>query len=239
VDPEALYIQLGRLIEAMPDLLLPRLPQSTYQWLGKAHALVTAGGNVADAIKLTLATDNLGTEYAKYGAAQEIQAVIYRALAKAELSAPASAQGAFLPAGNAFDALAAIGKVLLAAKGALLIVDPYMDEKTLTDFAVLAAENVTLNLLADRKTVKPGLKPAAAAWVKQYGSRRPLEVRTAPAGTLHDRLIVVDANQVWVLTQSFNAFAARAPATIVRTDDETAALKVAAYEAIWRAATPI
>jgi hypothetical protein len=111
------------------------------------------------------------------------------------------------------------------------------DGKALTDFAVLAAEKVSLTLLADRKTVKPGLKPAAAAWVKQYSAQRPLEVRLAPAGTLHDRLIIVDAKEVWVLTQSFNAFAARAPATIVRTDDETAALKVAAYDAIWRAAT--
>jgi hypothetical protein len=56
VDPEALYIQLGRLIEAMPDLLAEKQPQSTYQWLGKAHALVEATGNKADAIKLTTAT---------------------------------------------------------------------------------------------------------------------------------------------------------------------------------------
>src|SRR5260370_3972082 len=163
VDPESLYVQLGRLIQVMPDLIASGLTQSTHQWLGKAHALVEAAGNRADAIKLTLATDNLDSEYGKYGAAQEIQAVVYRAFAKAEMNAPASAQGAFLHAGNAFDALAAIGKGLLSATVSLLIVDLYMNEKALTDFAVLAAQKVSLNLLADHKTLKPGLNPTAAA----------------------------------------------------------------------------
>jgi hypothetical protein len=36
-----------------------------------------------------------------------------------------------------------------------------------------------------------------------------------------------------VFTQSLNAFAIRSPASIVCVDDETAALKAAAYEAIW------
>jgi hypothetical protein len=40
MDPQAIYIQLGHLIEAMPALLADQLPQSRYQWLGKAHALV-------------------------------------------------------------------------------------------------------------------------------------------------------------------------------------------------------
>jgi hypothetical protein len=171
--------------------------------------------------------------------ADHVIQALHRSFAVAELAAPAAAQGAFIPVGNAFDALAAVGKVLLSATISLMIVDPYMNEKALTDFAVLAPEKVSLGLLADHKKVKPGLKPAAAAWTKQYTPQRPLEVRLAPAGTLHDRLIIVDAKEVWVLTQSFNAFAARAPATIVRTDDETAALKIAAYDAIWRAATPI
>src|ERR1039458_9044222 len=103
MDPEALYVQLGRLIEAMPDLFAERPPQSTYQWLGKAHALVQETGNLLDAVKLAMATDKVGSQHGRWDAAKEIQAVVYRALAKAEISAPASAQGAFIPAGNAFD----------------------------------------------------------------------------------------------------------------------------------------
>jgi hypothetical protein len=56
---------------------------------------------------------------------------------------------------------------------------------------------------------------------------------------LHDRLIIVDGAQVWVLTQSLNAFVVRSPATIVRVDGETAALKIKAYQDIWDKAKPL
>jgi len=42
----------------------------------------------------------------------------------------------------------------------------------------------------------------------------------------------------WILTQSLKDFAKRAPAEIVRADD-TAALKIDAYEAIWASAVVV
>ncbi|BAM92882.1 hypothetical protein S58_69160 [Bradyrhizobium oligotrophicum S58] len=43
----------------------------------------------------------------------------------------------------------------------------------------------------------------------------------------------------WTLTQSLKDFAARSPATIVKVDAETAALKVSAYGAIWQTAAAL
>jgi hypothetical protein len=117
--------------------------------------------------------------------------------------------------------MAVIGSVLRTAKQGVFIVDPYMDEKALTDFAPLAAEGVTIQLLADQQWHKPTLRPARERWSTQYGASRPLEARLAPAKTLHDRLIIIDDEHTWVLTQSLNAFAARSPAAVVRVDDET------------------
>ena len=70
----------------------------------------------------------------------------------------------------------------------------------------------------------------------QYGGTRPLAAKLSAARSLHDRLIAVDGAQVWVLTQSLNGFAVRSPATIIRTDAETAGLKIAAYAVLWNAA---
>ena len=164
---------------------------------------------------------------------------MFRALAVAELSAPASVSGTFIAAGNEFDALAAFGKVAERAKATLLVVDPYMDAKSLTDFAPLAREGVRILLLADQHYCKPTLKPAAQRWKSQFGVTRPLEVRLAPAQTLHDRLIVVDATEVWLFTQSLNAIASRSPASIVRSEGEAAALKIGAYAGIWDAASSL
>ena len=66
----------------------------------------------------------------------------------------------------------------------------------------------------------------------QYGAARPLQVRLAPPKALHDRAIFTDQTTAWTLTQSLKDFAKRSPAEIVRADD-IAALKIAAYEAIW------
>jgi len=235
-DPESLYVQLGRLVETMPDLASDAVSPEANRWLGRAAALVEATGDLGDLTALKMAADTLTNRALRYGSSQTIAAIIYRALARAELKAPASAHGAFIPAGESFTAIAAVSKVVAAARQSLLIVDPYADAKALTDFAVLAPEGVQVRILSDAGTVKPSLKPAAESWAKQYDSSRPLEIRLAPARSLHDRLITVDDAQAWTLTQSLKDFAARSPASIVRVDAETADLKLRAYAAIWQSA---
>jgi hypothetical protein len=48
---------------------------------------------------------------------------------------------------------------------------------------------------------------------------------------LHDRIIVIDRSEVWVLTQSLKDIANRSPASIVRFDDPK--IKINAYNKIW------
>jgi hypothetical protein len=194
IDPESLYVQLGRLVETMPDLARGPISAETNQWLGRAAALVEASGDVADFATLKVAAQNLGTVLRETNA-QTIVAIVHRALARAELKAPAAAQGAFIAVGESFAALAAVSKILATARQSVLIVDPYADAKALTDFAVLVPENVFVRVLSDAGTVKPSLKPAAESYVKQYGATRPLEIRLAPARSLHDRLIIVDGRK--------------------------------------------
>ena len=143
-------------------------------------------------------------------AAKDIMGLLYEALAVVELELPADAQGAFIPAGNVFDALVAVTKIFATAKKDLLVVDPYLDEKILIEFAQLAPEGVNVRLLTDSNGVKPTLATAAAKWKQQFLSKRPLQVRLATARTLHDRLVLIDGRDVWTLGQSFNALAARA-----------------------------
>jgi hypothetical protein len=140
IDPEALYIQLGRLLEAMPELTVqPPYSTSTHQWLGRVEALIDASGDKADLLEFQAATSQLKDMVKQWWAAQDVTRIIHRALAKAELKAPAAIQGSFIPAGNSFDAMAAIGKVLNQANQEVLIIDPYLDGKVLTDFAACSS----------------------------------------------------------------------------------------------------
>ncbi len=78
--------------------------------------------------------------------------------------------------GESFSALSAVSSVLRSASTSVLMVDPYADGNLLTDFAVQAPERISVQVLADLATHKPGLKPAAERWTQQFGSLRPLSV---------------------------------------------------------------
>lgn len=238
MDPTALYQQLGELVSTMPDLANAWTSPEARRWLGRASALVEAGGALTDTIAFTVASDGLGSALHVRNV-QTIVAALYRALGRAEMAAPASIQGAFIPVGQAFTAMSAVAKVLGQAASTVLMVDPYADANLLTDFAVLAPERVRVMILADKADHKPALKAATAKWVQQFGQTRPIVVRLAPSKTLHDRLIVVDGRDAWSVGQSFNALGKRAPTSLVHADPETAKLKIQAYDSIWAGAEKI
>lgn len=242
----ALYAQLGRIIESTPALAQKYPPPLTgylpfgameHQWLGRAEALVSEALGAEGAIEFKSALNN-SAQYRNWFPG-EVQRILYRALAVVEMELPAPATGAFIPAGNSFDALKAIQRIFELARIDVLVVDPYMDEKMLTEFAHFIGENVQIRLLADASAVKAGLAPAVNAWQKQYGASRPVAARLAPKRSLHDRLIAIDSSRIWTVGQSFRDLAARAPTTFVEVDKETAALKMQSYADTWTSASPL
>ena len=146
----------------------------------------------------------------------QINAVLYKALAEIELKAPVQQQGTFIQAGNELDAFAGASKVLRTASNSVRIVDPYMDEVVVTDYAVLLNEGVAIQLLSDKATVKPSFAPAVSRFKKQFTSSRPLEARLTAARILHDRLIFIDDRVVYTVSQSLKDLAKRSHASIIK-----------------------
>lgn len=235
---EISYQQIASLLADAPNLTAFdeewNLPPETVRWLGRASAAVRAADPIGMLpTQLDVAIDMLIKTVGTKQNARAIIALMNRALAQLELKLPATGQGAFINVGQDFDASAAFAKVLVAAKTDVLIVDPYMDETALTDFAVLVAEKVQVRLLSDNGSKKAGLEPMAKKWIGQYGGARPLALRVTEPRLLHDRILVIDKDEAWILTQSIKDFAKRSPASMVRTDEETAMLKMSAYEELW------
>ena len=168
MDAESLYLQLGQLVAEMPNLggSAP-ITADINRWLGRAAMLVRETGNITDVAGLSVASDNLNSPLRDRNT-QQIAAIVYRALAHAEADAPAAARGSYVGIGATFDALKAIGQVLAQARGDVLVVDAYMDVKTLTDFAPMAAEGVRVRLLSDCFYTKPdALVPAPSCGTRQ------------------------------------------------------------------------
>lgn len=243
MEKEAVYRHLSALAADQPDLMERHenagVSEEQARWVGKLHAVLVAGGYNSEAATVQVANGMLGMLGARAQTVARIRTSLHQALAAAELAAPTTAQGAFIPVGADFDTYQQLNKVLGPAKTDLLLVDPYMDEVVLTDFAGLAPEGVRIRLLADEKHLQSNLEPAARRWIAQYGDTRPLEVRLTSPRALHDRVVLVDGANAWIVTQSFKDIAKRTAASIQRSDGETATLKVDAYEALWADARKI
>lgn len=241
IDWHRVYTEVGALLAGEPDWAGSDGLQSpeALRWIGRAEALIRQTQDSHFFAEFLRVHGLLGSRILRNGGVDELRALLYRVHSLAEFHSPATVTGAFIPVGKPFDALVAIGKLLGEVTSDALIVDPYMDEKTLTLFAPSLPEGATLRLLADAQDKKASLKPAVVLWKQQYGESRPLELRLAPTRVLHDRLIVADYKSAWSLSQSLNAIAQRSPATILKADPETAAMKIAAFNDIWASSVAV
>jgi hypothetical protein len=234
------YRLLGQLLAETPEALFGTdvLSLEQHRWLGRALAIAKPYLETGESIQLSVCARHLSGSQ-KRSNAQSISVLLHLALANAEIAASTPLRGMFLSAATPFDAYLQVGKVLSQANVEVLFVDPYSDEKLLDQFARQANEGVAVRVLAEVGKLKPTLKPSAERWVAQFQTLRPLEVRTAPAGSLHDRLMVVDGAEAWAIGQSFNGLATKSPSTILRIDLEPAKLKIDAMAALWAKSTSI
>lgn len=238
-EPLALYHQLSRLRNEMPPPHELGKPSSS-KWAGGVMAVVEATENsMMELITLRTYFDHAARNAPSELTANLIAQLIDTVIAKLELRLPAEAQGAFIPAGGVFDGYQAVSKAIQPAQKHVYFIEPYADDTLISDFVPLAPEGVSVLVLSDEGYAKPSLKPAAERWVKQYGAKRPLEVRMSPARTLHDRLIVIDGSTAWVVGQSFKDLAKRAHSSIVKMDPDSGTLKINAHVDMWMKATKL
>jgi hypothetical protein len=231
LDAQALYFQIGRLIEEMPELSAAGpLSPDVLTWMGRADALIAAGGDFSTKMEARTAATMIGIS--RQSGFELLKIVLHRALAAAELQAPPGIRGTFIPAGSPFEAFSAMTKVFDTAREGLLIIDPYLDHRVLTEFGEAIPEGIQIRLLAGKSKHVASLVPAVSRWIVQNGAKRPLELRLAEDRLLHDRAIIVDRKTAWTISQSFKDFAARSHAEIVSAAD-IAAEKIPAYESVW------
>src|SRR6185503_1246181 len=129
---EAAHGQLKALISSAPaDMYHAQRTPEGQQWIGRVAALIKETLDSAGAANLATQRNHLKSDIFAPAAAVDNMGLLYEALAVVELELPASAQGAFIPAGSTFDAMAAVSKIFASAAKDLLVVDPYFDEKIL------------------------------------------------------------------------------------------------------------
>ena len=164
-----------------------------------------------------------------------IRTVLIRCMYRLELTENITPTDKFIPAGNELDAMTIIGNIFSDSIAVLMIIDPYMDETLFTDFLRYVNDEVELRLLCSSRKIDEKISAPLKRWCSQYPKSR-IEVRFCKNNVLHDRLIIVDQKEIWLLSQSLNGIAKRSHAYVVQPDVELSELKRNSYMQIWESA---
>ena len=233
IPPEQLLALLEQAIQEAPALLYEEaLSESDVRWLGKADALIEASGSMSATLKFRTARNSLHT-YAH--SRNAIMQPLYDAHSRVELLAPQAMRGRFIAGGDTWNGYVAIVEILQTPCEEILIVDPYLNSIVYLELSPHLPENTQLKCLAIRRPeYHAGIVAAAAKWASDTISQaRSVEFRYAQAGSLHDRLIIIDKANVWLISQSIKDIAKKSPASILKADPELANIKADHYLAVW------
>lgn len=234
LPPEQLRALLEQAISSAPTLEFDKTRTiDEERWLSRAETLVEASGSVPDLLNFRVARGKLGTYHHSMS---EIMGPLLNAFERVELYAPASGQGRFIPPGETWNGYAALVKVIQPPCTDLLIVDPYLDGGAFVDLMPQTNASSLVRCLTIKGSYHESLMSASRKWQSDpIGVTHPVEVRYGPTRSLHDRMIIVDMREVWLVSQSLKDIAARSPATLIKADPELAGLKSVHYDELWNA----
>lgn len=231
--PEQLLALLAAAIRDAPTFRYGEpLSALDIRWLGKADALLEASGAISALISFRSARNAIGGYTHSH---DNLIIPLHDAYSRLELLVPAAMQGAFIAGGDTWNGYAALVKLFQRECDDLLVVDPYLNSVIYTDLAPHSVASKGIRCLAIKRAENhPGLVASATKWAGDAVSREhPAQVRYAPPGTLHDRLIIIDSSEVWLVSQSLKDIAKKSPASVTRAEADLGQMKILHYEALW------
>ncbi|WP_374643849.1 hypothetical protein [Tabrizicola sp.] len=215
-----------------------RYGEAEQKWLGRVAALLEAAGSLVLLTSFRLARANLQS----YSHSRtELLQPLYDLMSQLELRLPAELQGAFIAAGDTWNGYAALVRIMQREADDLLIVDPYVSGGVFTDLVphIVASRSVRI-LTAAQPKLQPALLASSQKWNTTPNRSTPeVETRLAPDGSLHDRLIILDGEEVWLVSQSLKDIGKRSAASLTRADPELASMKSDAYDVLWKQSQPL
>lgn len=205
--------------------------QEQYNWLGKAKALMSEWSETKS-IPFNTAVDSLIRNTNRRADCGVVVTFIYDVIARLENSLPQNNDQAFGP-GAAYDFFVALNDTIGSANEKVFIVDPYLDAEVFDGYLQGLKRGVTVRLLTSKYI--DNIRVAAQKYRKQFENH--VEVRKS--NELHDRIILVDDEQCWVLGASIKDAALKKPTYLAPLSADVVPCKRTLYDAVWAKAEPI
>lgn len=205
--------------------------QAQFSWLGRASALISMRDRT-EAIFFKSAVDGMTGNFNRAANHGIVFTTIHKAIASLEEQLPRPSGQVFGP-GAAYDFFKALRELVLSAEKSVFIIDPYLDAETFDGYLGAFDAGRLARLLCSKyaEEVRVGANKLSIQHTQI------IEVRRSNA--LHDRVIVVDGTQCWVLGSSTTDAATKKATYLAPLSSDIAAQKIQIYEGIWNAATAI
>ena len=238
-SPEQILALLKAAITDAPMFgYLESRTEEQLRWVARVDALLKFAGNIRASVAFDLAKLAIGSSNFDEG---KLLQPLYDAYYLTELSVPSALQGAFIPPGDTWNGYAALVRILQDECDSLLIVDPYISADIFPEFMPHASARSGVRILTTKQTkLHEALLASAEKWKQTHPlPTESVEVRYAETAALHDRLLIIDNKEAWLVSQSIKDIAKRSPASVTRADAEIAIMKAQFYDALWSTSTPI
>lgn len=238
LTPVQILALLREAIESAPPMDASTAPdEKLMRWFAKTAALIDQADPVI-AFNFRQAQKSKGLlAFSRRDILQSLHDAYY----KIELEIPAEQSGAFIPAGDAWNGYAALVRVIQSNCDKILIIDPYIVSSIFMELIPHATAKHSVRLLtAKHRERHPALLASLQKWQETHTTTPNfIEARYADSTDLHDRLIIVDDKEVWLISQSIKDIAKKSAASVTKSESQIAEWKVKHYEALWKKSTPI
>jgi len=206
------------------DSIDPSSPEVS-AWIGRTHALLKKHDLMA-AISFNTDSDFLHIPLTAKNNWSTMRTIINTAISTLELETPQEHQQVYGP-GSSYDFYRDLKKIFCSAKNSLFLIDPYINEEVFDLYIDAVPGNVKIRLLTGQ--VSNALKTI----IGKYKSKPGVQFKAKTSKKIHDRVVIIDLNECWVLGQSIKDAAKKKPTYIAPLPSDVVQQKVQHYEDIW------
>ena len=231
VQKQIILLKLIDLLENAPEfsgqgIISGESPQR--QWLSRAGALLKKIDPVGYGTKFDTGMNALGSS--RLWGINHIKGQVMDAIEALRLDLELEGRvdiGNVYAAGEVYRLFSDLKDIIGAASEEILLVDPYFNGAAFDDYLSTIGPGKTIKILTERYA--KDVQTYAVKHAQQYGTN--LEIRRSKE--LHDRLVIVDNSDCWVVGGSIKDAAAKSPTYLLPLQTELAKAKRSIYSGVW------
>lgn len=131
-----------------------------------------------------------------------------------------------------YDFLRDLKEIILGAQKEVFVVDPYFDGQAFDTYLGNLGNNCAIRILCSRNSND------VAKHIDAFGDQHGLRPQLRKSGILHDRIVIIDGTDCWVVGGSIKD-GGKKPTYLVPLQPSISQTKINIYESIWEQATSV